>query len=95
MQISAAQLGYLLEGIDWRKSTLDATPCIYCLGIGPRHHKGWPHDPDARLRIILNDIDPMPMRHIEVPLKIRLGRLHEVIQAAMGWAGTHLRVPRR
>ncbi|KIQ71408.1 Cysteine-rich secretory protein family (plasmid) [Wenxinia marina DSM 24838] len=37
----------------------------------------------------------MPMRHIEVPLKIRLGRLHEVIQAAMGWAGTHLRVPRR
>jgi hypothetical protein len=44
----------------------------------------------ARLRIILNDVDPQPMRHIEVPLKIRLDRLHEVIQAAMGWADTHL-----
>ena len=44
----------------------------------------------ARLRIILNDVDPMPMRHIEVPLKFRLDRLHEVIQAAMGWTDTHL-----
>ncbi|MBU3032297.1 plasmid pRiA4b ORF-3 family protein [Paracoccus marinaquae] len=44
----------------------------------------------ARLRIILNDVDPQPMRHIEVPLKIRLDRLHEVIQAAMGWTDAHL-----
>ena len=44
----------------------------------------------ARLRIILSDVEPMPMRHIEVPLKIRLDRLHEVIQAAMGWTDTHL-----
>ena len=44
----------------------------------------------ARLRILLNDVDPQPMRHIEVPLKIRLDRLHEVIQAAMGWTDTHL-----
>lgn len=44
----------------------------------------------ARLRIVLNDVEPMPMRHIEVPLKIRLDRLHEVIQAAMGWTDTHL-----
>ena len=44
----------------------------------------------ARLRIILNDVDPQPMRQIEVPLKIRLDRLHEVIQAAMGWTDTHL-----
>lgn len=44
----------------------------------------------ARLRIILNDVDPQPMRHIEVPLKIRLDRLHAVIQAAMGWTDTHL-----
>ncbi len=44
----------------------------------------------ARLRIILNDVDPLPMRHIEVPLKIRLDRLHEVMQAAMGWTDTHL-----
>ncbi|WP_276206806.1 plasmid pRiA4b ORF-3 family protein [Thioclava sp. JM3] len=44
----------------------------------------------ARLRIILYEVEPMPMRHIEVPLKIRLDRLHEVIQAAMGWTDTHL-----
>lgn len=44
----------------------------------------------ARLRIILNDVEPMPMRHIEVPLKIRLDWLHEVIQASMGWTDTHL-----
>ncbi len=44
----------------------------------------------ARLRIILNDVDPQPMRHIEVLLKIRLDRLHEVIQAAVGWTDTHL-----
>lgn len=44
----------------------------------------------ARLRINLNDVDPMPMRHIEVPLKIRLDRLHDVIQAAMGWTDPHL-----
>ena len=30
----------------------------------------------ARLRIILNDVDPQPMRQIEVPLKLRLDRLH-------------------
>lgn len=44
----------------------------------------------ARLRIILNDVDPQPMRQIEVPLKIRLDRLHEVVQAAIGWTDTHL-----
>ncbi len=26
----------------------------------------------------------------EVPLKLRLDRLHDVIQAAMGWTDTHL-----
>lgn len=44
----------------------------------------------ARLRIILNDVDPQPMRHVEVPLKIRLDRLHDIVQAAMGWTDTHL-----
>lgn len=38
----------------------------------------------------MNDVDPLPMRHVEVPLKIRLDRLHEVIRAAMGWTDTHL-----
>lgn len=44
----------------------------------------------ARLRIVLNDVDPQPMRQIEVPLNIRLDRLHQVIQATMGWSDSHL-----
>jgi len=44
----------------------------------------------ARLRITLNDVEPQAMRQIEVPLKIRLDRLHEVVQVAMGWTNTHL-----
>lgn len=44
----------------------------------------------ARLRIILNDVEPQAMRQIEVPLKIRLDRLHHVVQAAMGWTNTQL-----
>lgn len=50
----------------------------------------------VRLRIILNDVDSQPMRQIEVPLKIRLDRLHEVVQACDGLDGhPSLRVPRR
>jgi hypothetical protein len=30
------------------------------------------------------------MRWLDVPLKIRLGRLHLVLQAAMGWTNSHL-----
>lgn len=51
----------------------------------------------ARLRIILNDMYAVAERHAvgagadcEVPLKIRLDRLHEVVQAAMGWTDIHL-----
>ncbi len=34
--------------------------------------------------------EPEVLRRFDVPLKIRLSRLHEVIQAAMGWSDTHL-----
>ncbi|EPX76454.1 plasmid pRiA4b ORF-3 family protein [Salipiger mucosus] len=44
----------------------------------------------ARLRITLNDVEPQVVRQIEVPLKIRLDRLHEAVQAAMGWTDSHL-----
>ena len=44
----------------------------------------------ASRRNILNDVDPQPMRQIKGPLKIRLGRLHEVAQAATGRTDTHL-----
>ena len=44
----------------------------------------------ARLKITLSDVEPQVLRRFDVPLKIRLNRLHEVIQAAMGWTDTHL-----
>ena len=44
----------------------------------------------ARLKITLDHVRPTVMRRIEVPLRLRLDRLHVVIQFAMGWAGTHL-----
>lgn len=46
--------------------------------------------PIARLGITLDYVDPKVMRRIEVPLTIRLDRLHLVIQAAMGWTNSHL-----
>lgn len=44
----------------------------------------------ARLKITLDDVEPQVMRRIEVPLDIRLDRLHLAIQAAMGWTNSHL-----
>ncbi len=44
----------------------------------------------ARLRIKLDDVEPAVVRLVEVPLTIRLDRLHLVLQAAMGWTNSHL-----
>jgi hypothetical protein len=44
----------------------------------------------ARLKITMDDIEPEVIRRIEVPLDIRLDRLHEVLQAAIGWTNSHL-----
>lgn len=44
----------------------------------------------ARLKITLDDVTPAVMRRIEVPLAIRLDRLHAVLQAALGWTNNHL-----
>ena len=38
----------------------------------------------------LEDVEPTVMRRLDVPLKIRLDRLHIVLQAAMGWTNSHL-----
>jgi hypothetical protein len=38
----------------------------------------------ARLKITLNEVKPAVLRRIEVPLTIRLDRLHLVLQAAIG-----------
>jgi len=44
----------------------------------------------AHLRIKLDDVEPAVVRRIEVPLTIRLDRLHLVLQAAIGWTNSHL-----
>ena len=44
----------------------------------------------AHLRITLDDVEPAALRRVEVPLAIRLDRLHLVLQAAMGWTNSHL-----
>jgi hypothetical protein len=47
-------------------------------------------DTIARLKITLDDVEPEVRRRIEVPLSLRLDRLHLAIQAAMGWTNSHL-----
>jgi hypothetical protein len=44
----------------------------------------------VHLQITLDDVKPVVRRRIEVPLTIRLDRLHLVFQAAMGWTNSHL-----
>lgn len=44
----------------------------------------------ARLKITLDHVAPAVMRRIEVPLALRLDRLHLALQAAMGWTNSHL-----
>src|SRR5690606_16823004 len=43
-----------------------------------------------RIRIDLQRTKPPVWRRVEVPGDILLPRLHEVIQAAMGWTDSHL-----
>jgi Plasmid pRiA4b ORF-3-like protein len=44
----------------------------------------------VRLKVVLDHVEPTVMRRIEVPLGIRLDRLHIVLQAAVGWTNGHL-----
>ena len=44
----------------------------------------------VRLKVTLDHVEPVVMRCVVVPWRIRLSRLHEVLQAAMGWTNTHL-----
>ncbi len=44
----------------------------------------------AHIKLKLDDVEPVVMRRIEVPLTIRLDRLHLVLQAAIGWTNSHL-----
>ncbi len=44
----------------------------------------------AHLKVTLDDVKPAVQRRLEVPLTIRLDRLHFVLQAALGWTDSHL-----
>ena len=44
----------------------------------------------ARLHITLDGVEPSVTRTLQVPVTLRLDRLHLVIQAAMGWEDAHL-----
>ncbi len=44
----------------------------------------------VRLKITLDRVEPAVMRRITVQFGVRLGRLHRIVQAAMGWSGGHL-----
>jgi hypothetical protein len=44
----------------------------------------------VRLKITLDDVKPQVMQRVAVPFNIKLNRLHEVLQAAMGWTNSHL-----
>jgi len=44
----------------------------------------------AHLKITLDDVKPTVLRRLAVPFSIRLDRLHQTLQAALGWTDTHL-----
>jgi hypothetical protein len=44
----------------------------------------------VRLKVTLDDVEPKVLRRIEVPLSIKLDRLHLTLQAALGWTNSHL-----
>lgn len=44
----------------------------------------------VRLKVTLDHVEPIVMRRVVVPFTLRLSRLHEVLQAAMGWTNSHL-----
>ncbi len=72
----------------------DKTAELTALGrSGMRGLLGVPEPGDSiyQVKITLLDIEGLPVwRRVLVPAAIRLDRLHEVIQAAMGWENYHL-----
>lgn len=43
-----------------------------------------------QLKVTLKHIRPPIWRRLQVPAEIKLGKLHRILQAAMGWTDSHL-----
>jgi hypothetical protein len=59
---------------------------------GMRRATGDPEPGDAilELKVTLRDVTPAVWRRLLVPAAMRLDRLHDTIQVAMGWTNSHL-----
>ena len=44
----------------------------------------------ARIKVVLDNVEPPVVRRLEVPINVKLDRLHTILQAAMGWTNSHL-----
>jgi hypothetical protein len=47
-------------------------------------------EPIARIRITLEDTNPLVWRELDVPLSTTLAAMHDIIQVVMGWWDYHL-----
>lgn len=56
----------------------------------PRQPKKPLHAAVYQLKIMLREILPPIWRRIQVPAGMRLSRVHDVLQVAMGWTDSHL-----
>ena len=46
--------------------------------------------PVASLKVVLEDVEPAVIRRLIVPFHLRMDRLHQVLQVALGWTNSHL-----
>jgi hypothetical protein len=78
-----------LDPSDIRAIRLPAGPTTPI--VGPRH---WFHHDrrTCRLTVTLDEIQPPIWRRLEVPASVTLAKLHELLQAALGWTNSHLHV---
>ncbi len=78
-----------LDPSDIRAIRLPAGPTTPI--VGPRH---WFHYDrrTCRLTATLDEIQPPIWRRLEVPASVTLAKLHELLQAALGWTNSHLHV---
>jgi hypothetical protein len=84
------QLGAVRPGTD--EESVELTE-LALWALGRRLGAPTPGEPVYQVRVTLAEVDgPRVWRRLLVPTAVRLDRLHQVIQATMGWDGYHLHV---